>query len=122
MGTSGAVSLNPTELKAAFTRVRVDTVEACGAVSIRAIVFGADILTVRVLTTLRSGIHLITNISRAVNILRPATDWTDGILVADIKRKRLFSFTQTAAITARALIQTCLTITLRTALPESAAV
>ena len=63
MGTSGAVSLNPTELKAAFTRVRVDTVEACGAVSIRAVVIGADILTLGVLTTLRSGIHLITNIS-----------------------------------------------------------
>ena len=68
-----------------FLPLRIDTVEACGAVSIRAVVTGADILTFRVLTTLWSGFHLIANISRAVNITWPVTDWTIGPLVADIE-------------------------------------
>ena len=67
------------------TGVRVDAVKACGAVGLRAIVIGADILTFGVLTTLWSGIHLIANIFGAVNLTRPVTDWTIRILVAHIK-------------------------------------
>ena len=71
--------------KESWARVRIDTVEACGAVSIRAVVISADILTVRFLATLWSGIHLIANISGAVSISRPVTDWTHGVLDARIK-------------------------------------
>ena len=62
----------------------VCTVEACRAISFRAIVIGADILTVGVLTTLWSGILLITNNFGAINGTGPAAQWT-RILQLDIK-------------------------------------
>ena len=63
----------------------VNTVEACGAVSIRAVVIGADILTIGVLATLWSGFHLIANCSTAVNIHGPGTYGAHGVLEAHIK-------------------------------------
>ena len=42
-------------------------------------------MTVGVLATLWSGIHLLTNISGAVNIGRIVTDWTLGVLVGHIE-------------------------------------
>ena len=63
----------------------VCTVEACRAISFRAKVIGANILTVGVLTTLWSGILLITNISGAVNIGGIVTDRSLGVYIALIE-------------------------------------
>ena len=99
--------------------VWVDTVKAGGAIGV-----GAFCLTFRVLTTLRSGIHLIANNIGAVNISRPVTNWTIRVLVAHIELKG------PSSLTLGVLIKLVLTICtlhkagfpLRTALPESAAV
>ena len=73
-----------TPSKSHITGVRKDAVEACGAVSVRAVIIRADILTVGVLTTLWSGILLITNNFGAINGTGPAAQWT-RILQLDIK-------------------------------------
>ena len=71
--------------KESWTRVRIDTIEACGAVSVRAVGITVSHPTVKAIATLRSGIHLITNCTTAVNIFRPLANWTIWVLVADIK-------------------------------------
>ena len=71
--------------KESWTRVRIDTIEACGAVSIRAVGITVSHPTVKAIAALRSGIHLITNCSTAVNIFRPHAHWTHGVLVANIE-------------------------------------
>ena len=77
-GVVGKCDLLSSGLPAAS--VWVDTVEVCGAESI-----GANTLTVRVLAALGPGVHLIADISGAVNIARPVTHWARGILVADVE-------------------------------------
>ena len=65
--------------------VRIDTIEACGAVSIRAVGITVSHPAVKAIAALRSGIHLITNCSTAVNSAGPVTNWTIWVLVANIK-------------------------------------
>ena len=99
--------------------VRVDAVEAGGAIPV-----GAFCLTFRVLTTLRSGIHLIANNIGAVNISRPVTNWTIRVLVAHIELKGPSSLTLGVRI--KLVLTICALhkagLPLRTTLPESAAI
>jgi len=99
--------------------VRVDTVEAGGAIGINTVS-----LTVGVLTTFGPGIHLITNCITAVNSSWPVTHRTIRILKAHIENKGPSSLTlgilAECMLTIGTLHKTC--FSRRTTLPESAAV
>ena len=87
--------------------------EASGAVS-----SGTD--TVLIGTTLGPGIHLIADMSGAVNIDRPITHRSNGVHVAGFEKEYFFTTTQAASITSVALEKASLVR--RTTFPESAAV